>query len=165
MSADPRGYYAALHLTPEATQAEIQRAFRALVRLRHPDVGSPDTGSPDTGSPDGGTSVPGPPDAGLPAGPDDVRAILAAFAVLRDPRSRAAYDGQAREASPPGAAPPEAGAPGAAPPEAGAPGAGTFGGGTAGGPRDIPVRHHRSRSPVLRVSPVRWERGPWEGRR
>ena len=39
MNADPRGYYAALHLTPDATQAEIQRAFRALMRLRHPDVG------------------------------------------------------------------------------------------------------------------------------
>lgn len=140
MSADPRGYYAALHLTPEATQAEIQRAFRALVRLRHPDVGSPEAGTPDAGTSEVGTS-----ETGLPAGADDVRAILAAFAVLRNPLSRAAYDGQGRGSATPGSGTPE--------------------GSSKGAPQDIPVRHHRTSGPVLRVSPVRWERGPWEGRR
>lgn len=106
MHADSRGYYAALHVAPDATQQEISRAFRALMRQRHPDTGNS-------------------------TGGDDVRSALEAFAVLRDPRSRAAYDkGQDR-------------------PDRPAPGA-----------RDIPVHHIRHREPDLRVTPVRWERGP-----
>ena len=121
MNADPRGYYAALHLTPDATQADIQRAFRALIRAHHPDVGPPGPGEEGRGA--------------------DVRNILAAFAVLRNPRSRAEYDriGQAPDAGP---------------------GSGL----TPAGPRDVPVRHHRGRGPALRITPVRWERDPWEGR-
>jgi DnaJ-class molecular chaperone len=110
--ADSRGYYAALQVAPDATQQEISRAFRALMRQRHPDVGNPADG-------------------------DEVRRILEAFAVLRNPRSRAAYDR--------GQGPPDR--PGSA----------------AGGPRDIPVRHIRQREPPLRVTPLRWERGPWHG--
>ena len=80
MDIDPRGYYAALRLTPAATQADIQRAFRALIRRHHPDVGSFD--------------------AGQEGGGADVRSILAAFTVLRDPVARAEYD---RYGRPPGA--------------------------------------------------------------
>lgn len=110
MHADSHGYYAALQVAPDATQQEISRAFRALMRQRHPDVGNS-------------------------AGGDDVRSVLEAFAVLRDPRSRAAYDrGQGR------------------PDRQDSPGA-----------RDIPVRHIRHREPLLRVTPVRWERGPTRG--
>jgi DnaJ-class molecular chaperone len=115
MNRDPRGFYAALHVEPDATPAEIQRSFRALMRLRHPDVEASSAG----GASDG----------------DEVRRILESFAVLRDPKSRAAYD----PAAPHAAVPPA---------------------GTAAGGRDIPVRRHPVRAPVLRVTPVRWERGP-----
>ncbi|WP_427006233.1 J domain-containing protein [Pseudarthrobacter sp. H2] len=112
MHADSRGYYAALQVAPDATQQEISHAFRALMRQRHPDVGTP-------------------------TGGDDVHSVLEAFAVLRDPRSRAAYDRGQGPAGRPGRA--------------------------VDGPRDIPVRHVRHREPLLRVTPVRWERGPWRG--
>lgn len=120
MNRDPRGYYAALHVTPDATPAEIQRAFRALMRLRHPDVGT----AADTGT----------------GAADDVRRILESFAVLRNPKTRAEYD-PGRNA-------------------AGSAGTATGSTGDAGG-REVPVRHHRTEQPVLRVTPVRWERGPW----
>lgn len=118
MHADSRGYYAALQVAPDATQQEISRAFRALIRQRHPDVGNPAGG--------------------------DVRSVLEAFAVLRDPRSRAAYD-KGEGAHDKGQGQPE--------PQASA----------AQGPRDIPVRHIRHREPLVRVTPVRWERGPSRG--
>lgn len=109
MPADSHGYYAALQVAPDATQQEISRAFRALMRQRHPDVGSTASG-------------------------EEVRSVLEAFAVLRNPRSRAAYDkGQDQPARRDDADP---------------------------GPKNIPVRHIRHREPLLRVTPVRWERGP-----
>lgn len=115
MHADSRGYYAALQVAPDASQQEISRAFRALIRQRHPDTGNSASG-------------------------DEVRSVLEAFAVLRDPRSRAAYDkGQGHGK---GQGQPER-------QDAAGP-----------GPRDIPVRHIRHREPLLRVTPVRWERGP-----
>lgn len=118
MNRDPRGYYAALHVAPDATAAEIQHAFRALMRLRHPDVGA-SAAAPGAG--------PGSNDG------DEARRILESFAVLRDPRTRAEYDPAAASAGPDRATP---------------------------GGRDIPVRHHREERPILRVTPVRWERGP-----
>lgn len=131
MNADPRGYYAALHLTPAATQADIQRAFRALIRVHHPDVGPSGPGGEDGGA--------------------DVRSILAAFAVLRNPLRRAEYDRNGR-------------APDAQEATGGRAQAATADGVMPAGPRDIPVRHHRGSGPTLRVGPVRWERGPWERR-
>ena len=120
MNRDPRGFYAALHVTPDATPAEIQRAFRALMRLRHPDVEASSSTLSSTQSdaePDGG---------------EDVRRILESFAVLRDPKTRAAYDPASQPVRP---------------------------GSTVTGSREIPVRHHRDKQPVLRVTPVQWERG------
>ena len=119
MNRDPRGYYAALHVTPDATAAEIQHAFRAMMRLRHPDVEAAASAGAGAGNNDG----------------DEARRILESFAVLRDPRSRAEYDPAAAAAS-------------AGPAR------------TTTGGREIPVRHHRQERPVLRVTPVRWERGP-----
>jgi DnaJ-class molecular chaperone len=116
MNRDPRGYYAALSVTPDATAAEIRHAFRALMRLHHPDVDASSAAGQGPGNNEG----------------EDARRILESFAVLRDPRSRAEYD--------PTEAP-------------GGPGR------TTRGAREIPVRHHRQESPVLRVTPVRWERG------
>lgn len=121
MNRDPRGYYAALHVTPDATTAEIQHAFRALMRLRHPDVEAAARAGTGPGNNDG----------------DEARRILESFAVLRDPRSRAEYDPAAAEAA-----------------ASAGPARTTTGG------REIPVRHHRQERPVLRVTPVRWERGP-----
>jgi DnaJ-class molecular chaperone len=115
---DPRGYYALLHVSPEAGRQEIGRAFRALMRRHHPDIGQFDTGSP------------------------DVSAILHAFAVLRDARSRAQYDaGGWRPAAEDD----------------------TFhhqNDDAGQGSRDIPVRIIRRRDPLVRVLPVRWESGP-----
>lgn len=128
---DPRGYYALLGVSPDASRQEIGRAFRALVRRRHPDVGD-----------SGGDSGAG---AGRPDG--DVRAILDAFAVLRDPEVRAAYDAGAVHAS--GVTPADTA--GVAPNE----NAGTAK--TDAGGRAIPVRIIRHRDPLVRVLPVRWE--------
>ena len=136
MNRDPRGYYAALHVTPDATAAEIQHAFRALMRLRHPDIEAAARAGADAGGEVGAG-------AGAEAGAgnndgDEARRILESFAVLRDPRSRAEYDPASTAAAPPFAGP----------------------GSTTTGGREIPVRHHRQEGPVLRVTPVRWERGP-----
>ncbi|AXJ08554.1 DnaJ domain-containing protein [Arthrobacter sp. PM3] len=123
---DSRGYYALLRVSPDASRQEISRAFRALMRRRHPDVGHPDAGA---------------------GGPDsDVRAILDAFAVLRDPVARAAYDaGMGPAAGESGAESGEHKAGGATAETAGA------------GGRDIPVHIIRRRDPLVRVFPVRWE--------
>ena len=134
MNRDPRGFYAALHVAPDAAPAEIQRAFRALMRLRHPDVGA----SSAAGTADG----------------DEVRRILESFAVLRNPTSRAEYDPAAPVA--PADSPAAASSAARAPADGTPPGRGVN---PAGG-RDIPVRRHPVRDPVLRVTPVRWDRGP-----
>ena len=130
MNRDPRGYYAALHVAPDATAAEIQHAFRALMRLRHPDVEAAAGAGTGAGNNNG----------------DEARRILESYAVLRDPKSRAEYDPAAAAAAAPSAGPGRT-APGGS-------------GRTAPGGREIPVRHHRQERPVLRVTPVRWERGP-----
>jgi DnaJ-class molecular chaperone len=122
---DPRGYYALLGVSPEASRQEISRAFRALMRRRHPDVGDPDAGG-----------------QGRPDADGDVRAILDASAVLRDPVARAAYDAGL----------------GPAPGESDAHDDGVATAETAGpGGRDIPVRVIRRRDPLIRVFPVRWD--------
>lgn len=117
MNRDPRGLYAALGVPPDATPAEIQRSFRALMRRRHPDLHA------------AGVGVSG---AGVDGG-DDARRILESFTVLRNPKLRAEYDPAGSSASRED---------------------------QSHGSRDIPVRHHPARQPVLRVTPVRWERGP-----
>ncbi len=125
MNRDPRGYYAALHVTPDATTAEIQHAFRALMRLRHPDVEAAARAGTGAGTGPGNNNG------------DEARRILESFAVLRDPRSRAEYD-----------------------PAAAAAAASAEADRTTPGGREVPVRHRRQERPVLRVTPVRWERGP-----
>jgi DnaJ-class molecular chaperone len=136
-----------LHVSPEASRQEIGRAFRALMRRHHPDRHHPDIRQVVTELPDGG----------------DVGAILHAFAVLRDARTRAEYDAGGWRADVQN---------------------GTFNhqdsrnhqdgqnhqdgrnhqdgenhkDGLAG--RDIPVRVIRHRDPLVRVLPVRWESGP-----
>lgn len=61
-------YYAILGVTPDATQEEIKRAYRELVRQQHPDVASGDVAA--------------------------FRQLQEAYEVLRDPVLRQAYDRQ-----------------------------------------------------------------------
>ncbi len=70
--------YALLGVEPDSTDAQIRRAYRALLRRYHPDLRAGD-------------------DAAAP-GAHDLSAILAAYAVLGDPVRRAGYDRQRRRA-------------------------------------------------------------------
>ncbi len=63
--------YSVLGVSPSATQAELAHAYRRHLRDHHPDLRSPD------------------PDA---ASDEQLRRILQAYAVLRDPQRRAGYD-------------------------------------------------------------------------
>lgn len=105
--ADTPDYYGTLHVGPDASQQEISRAYRSLMRSHHPDM-------------DGGTAPEG-----------ELLRIMQAYHVLRDPQRRADYD-KHRAAS---------------------------------APIVIPVRkvHPRGTPPedTIRVTPVRWESGPW----
>jgi DnaJ-class molecular chaperone len=125
--SDIPDYYAALRVPRDATQQQISRAYRALMRSRHPDL---DMGRANAGGQG--------PVAELPAPDGELLAIMQAFAVLRDPARRAAYDLEAK-------AVPAASASGTA--------------------RDIPVRKVQRRSGpsgnTIRISPVHWESGPW----
>lgn len=118
-------HYAALQVQASASQQEIARAYRALMRNLHPDV---DGGRP-AGSAEGGQD----------AAKSELLRIMQAFAVLRDPGRRAAYDqsrARSREVSH-----------------------------QRTGPQGIPVRHVRRQEnqprPTIRITPVRWESGPW----
>ncbi|MEW1820360.1 DnaJ domain-containing protein [Arthrobacter sp. NPDC080031] len=73
-SPDP---YKVLRLDPAATAREVSRAYRALVRAHHPDTRAPRAvaAGPDTGA-------------------QELRDIMDAYAILRDPVKRAAYDRQ-----------------------------------------------------------------------
>ncbi|MFE4229792.1 J domain-containing protein [Arthrobacter sp. NPDC056886] len=122
---DPRGYYALLHVSPEASRQEIGRAFRALMRRHHPDRHHADMRQLETALPDGG----------------DASAILRAFAVLRDARTRAEYDAGSWRADVQS-------------------GQNLQDGVNGSGGRDIPVCIIRRRDPLVRVLPVRWESGP-----
>jgi len=68
MVTDP---YQVLGVSPIATQAEITHAYRRQLRDHHPDMRFRESNS---------------------AAGERLRQILAAYALLRDPRRRAAYD-------------------------------------------------------------------------
>ena len=71
-------YYAALGITPQAAAGEVARAYRTMMRARHPD-----------------TSTSADPATAPPAGTaPDVQAVMDAYSVLKDPVRRAAYDRQ-----------------------------------------------------------------------
>ena len=114
-------HYAVLRVDASATQQQIARAYRALMRTHHPDV-------------DGGAGGGEPADRELQS--SELLRIMQAFAVLREPARRAAYDrSRARRARP------------------------------ADGPQNIPVRKTRTQAKppghTIRITPVRWESGPW----
>jgi hypothetical protein len=87
--------YKVLHLARTATARDIGRAYRTLVRTRHPDTRHA---------------------GAAPAGPDstaqdqrerqELQEIMDAYAVLGDPARRAAYDRQRPKTPPPKPAPP-----------------------------------------------------------
>lgn len=130
-------YYAILRVGPAATQQEISRAYRALMRTHHPDVGTSNAEERKVQ------------DA-------ELLGIMQAFAVLRDPVRRAAYDRSTKRQGSKGRA-------------------GTGQGSTrqsftaqktaGSGAQNIPVRKVRSRTAqpgnTIRITPVRWESGPW----
>lgn len=133
---DPPDHYAALQVEASASQQEIARAYRALMRNLHPDIEHPDV----EGGSLGGTAAGQPAEArNHEARTNDLLRIMQAFAVLRDPGRRAAYD-QSRAAGKPVSRP-------------------------QAGPQSIPVRYVRSQAgqprPTIRITPVRWESGPW----
>lgn len=74
-------YYAALEVEPTATNDDIRRAYRRLVRVYHPDLNPED-----------------------PNAADRTRMINEAYTVLRDPSARAAYDSGLRPRRDAGAA-------------------------------------------------------------
>lgn len=116
MTSQP-DYYAVLGVKPAASQQEISRAYRALMRTHHPDVDGLKVAERDTGN-------------------GELLRIMQAFAVLRDPAKRAAYDRSRTAVNAPDT-----------------------------NATDIPVRRVRSRKPssgfTIRITPVRWESGPW----
>lgn len=127
-------YYAVLHVLPQASQQDIARAYRALMRSHHPDVDrehAAGVGAAESRA------------AGSSA-QDELLLIMKAYGVLRDPARRAAYDRQ-RAGHPQGSGLPE--------------GQWTRPASTA---RPVPVRKVRHEAPdTIRVTPVRWESGPW----
>ena len=64
--------YAVLGLPPTATPDEIRRAYRSQVRAHHPDTRT------------------APPS--LPSADQQLRRVVAAYTLLRDPEQRARYD-------------------------------------------------------------------------
>ena len=101
MLRDDHDLYAVLDVASDASQSQISRAYRRLVRANHPDI------------------HPEPDSAALAA-------AAAAYAILRDPARRAAYDRSQRTVrdQPPSPSPP------------------------------VPRRHRRV--PDIRAGPVRW---------
>ncbi|WP_345202076.1 J domain-containing protein [Fodinibacter luteus] len=74
MTAEPCDLYAVLGLSPEATQEQIRRAYRVLVRQNHPDTRS--AGDPDDEAV--ATTI--------------LQQAMAAYTILGDPAQRAGYD-------------------------------------------------------------------------
>jgi DnaJ-class molecular chaperone len=72
--------YLVLGVSPTATQAEITHAYRTRLRAHHPDTRH----TPPSQTAD-----------------DDLRQVLAAYALLRDPARRADYDCTATHAATP----------------------------------------------------------------
>jgi curved DNA-binding protein CbpA len=66
--------YLVLGVSPTATQADVTHAYRSRLRTHHPDT----------------RHTPSP-----PAADDNLRQVLAAYALLRDPARRADYDRRA----------------------------------------------------------------------
>ncbi len=138
MSQTP-DYYSALHIPHDATRQQISRAYRALMRNHHPDM---EGGRATSGVREGAQDAVQKTGSGGGTPPEtELLQIMQAFAVLRDPARRAAYDREVKAQPAVRAVP--------------ASHAGT----------DIPVRKVRHAAGpggnIIRITPVRWESGPW----
>ncbi len=71
-------FYATLRIRPQATAKEVARAYRIMMRANHPDTREP----PDSSNTAASGTAP------------DVQGIMDAYAVLKDPARRSAYDRQ-----------------------------------------------------------------------
>jgi curved DNA-binding protein CbpA len=89
MKKHSRDAYEVLHLSAAATAAEINRAYRALMRAHHPDTRPTD-------------AVPASP-ATTAQARQELQDIMDAYAILGNPAKRAAYDRQ--QPTPPQPAP------------------------------------------------------------
>lgn len=118
--------YAVLGVSPDAEIGELASAYRRRLRQIHPD-----THRQHRVPEEAGRFV-----------PPSLAEVLHAYAVLRDPGHRAAYDRSRAVRQPPTAS----GGPAAPAP----------------GPVPIPVRHHQGNPDAsrawIRVGPVRWHR-------
>ena len=74
--------YAVLGVSPSATPAEIAHAYRQRLRAQHPDTRTTQTGA-------------------APVADEQLQRLLAAYAILRDPARRAAYDRSAQTTTQP----------------------------------------------------------------
>jgi curved DNA-binding protein CbpA len=74
MTADAKDLYSVLGLTPQATQEQIRRAYRTVLRQNHPDTRPPANAVDDAAS----TTA--------------LQQAIAAYIVLGDPARRAGYD-------------------------------------------------------------------------
>ncbi len=77
----PRDLYAVLGVAPDATTAELARAYRRLLRRYHPDTRD-------------GERV------GADGSDGALRQVIAAYSILRDHDRRAGYDRQRRRETP-----------------------------------------------------------------
>mgnify|MGYP001097372512 CR=1 FL=1 len=129
---DNPDYYTVLGVDRDATRQDISHAYRALMRSHHPDM---DGGHPDVdaglGDGAGGGPAHGAAQSTADKPGDQLLRIMQAFNVLRDPERRAEYDRKLAAAE----------------------------------PVIIPVRKVHSTGapsgPAIRITPVRWESGPW----
>jgi hypothetical protein len=127
--------YAVLGVNPRATDAELDQAFRTLVRRHHPDTRLPDT-SP----------------AAADAADRRFQQLLNAYATLRNPTSRANYD-QQRTTN-------RASQRATQPSDTASPSTGHLGPPDPPWPRSRPgaVNPPVGPTPAIRVGPVRWRR-------
>ena len=81
---DPAGLYGALGLAPggEPDEGELKRAFRAAAKAKHPDRTLAHTGG----------GVPEPTLSEQAAAEAEMRLVIEAYRVLRDPKLRRQYD-------------------------------------------------------------------------
>ncbi|HEY1154696.1 MAG TPA: J domain-containing protein [Arthrobacter sp.] len=129
---DNPDYYTVLGVARDATRQDISHAYRALMRSHHPDM---DGGHPDADAGLGDGAAGGPAQGAAQSAADkpgdQLLRIMQAFNVLRDPERRAEYDRKLAAAE----------------------------------PVIIPVRKVHSTGapsgPAIRITPVRWESGPW----